>query len=333
MKEKIVKHLLTLNVINESKVYEYVEFCLSNKLPQKQQYAAHHHILPKAIFSEYKNIKSFNNWNGVYLSYKNHYIAHSILVQGINNTSIIGAWRGMNNADIITKGIDGLKILGSDLYNKLMIISNNNISEINSNMVSCFDKTKNIFVQISKNEFDSNRDIYEGTTKGKVTVTEVRTNIKKQITSEEYKNNKKMYKFHLTNSKRSIESINKEKQTKSSEEWKECVWKPAIKLRNDKIRNKFTDEEWKERNLSLFSKSGKDSSRALKINIYDDKDNLMFECNGDIKYIIRKHNLPIKLIETYRNSTRLYENICESAISRLKNNGNIKYKGWYARKK
>ena len=37
-----------------------------------------HHILPKSLFPEYKNLKAFE-WNSVYLTFKEHYICHRLL--------------------------------------------------------------------------------------------------------------------------------------------------------------------------------------------------------------------------------------------------------------
>lgn len=94
MKELILEKLSTLSIINEFKLLAYIDFCLTNNIGHNIVGATElHHILPKAksLFPEFKDLKT-NNWNGSYLTYENHYIAHSLLAEACNDRSILYAW-------------------------------------------------------------------------------------------------------------------------------------------------------------------------------------------------------------------------------------------------
>lgn len=68
--------------------------------PNKQvKYSTHlHHILPKAkdFFPEYKNLKE-HRWNGIYLTEREHYIAHYLLHKAFPGTSQTLAFYNMAN--------------------------------------------------------------------------------------------------------------------------------------------------------------------------------------------------------------------------------------------
>jgi hypothetical protein len=51
---------------------------LSNRNKNDGKYYEVHHILPKSIFKEFKNIKKYP-WNGILLTLKEHYIVHILL--------------------------------------------------------------------------------------------------------------------------------------------------------------------------------------------------------------------------------------------------------------
>ena len=74
-------------ISNQSKLHHikrYINFinkCLDkNKNLSDDIYTETHHILPKSLFPEYKNLKH-NPWNGIKLTYRQHYIAHFILAK------------------------------------------------------------------------------------------------------------------------------------------------------------------------------------------------------------------------------------------------------------
>lgn len=71
---------------------------------------------------------------------------------------------------------------------------------------------------------------------------------------------------------------------------------------------------------------------AKTIEIYDSEDNLQFVSNGNFDEICKLNNLPRQaLVKSYKNdSARLYQNIDNSSIGRLKKRNYYQYKGWYA---
>lgn len=90
-----------------------------------------------------------------------------------------------------------------------------------------------------------------------------------------------------------------------------------------KRRGKIISSTRKERGLAKGSKN----PTAKKINIYNEKDELMFECHGNFKDVCSKNNLPFtSLANSYKNDCRkLY-------ITCLPNNKEyIPFTGWYAK--
>jgi hypothetical protein len=58
---------------------EYFEFIEQHRLPNKiSRKTSYHHILPKSLFPEYKDLK-IHGWNGVHLMHEDHRKAHIIL--------------------------------------------------------------------------------------------------------------------------------------------------------------------------------------------------------------------------------------------------------------
>ena len=71
-----------------------------------------------------------------------------------------------------------------------------------------------------------------------------------------------------------------------------------------------------------------------RINIYDENNNLKYECFGDYSKICEESCLPAcSLGDSYRNNGKpIYENLTnKSTITRLTNLGYYKFKGWYAK--
>ena len=83
---------------NNHYLSRYIKFVQSRK-NEKVKYQTHyHHILPKAkdFFPEYKDLKA-NPWNGVYLTEREHYIAHYLLHKAFPGTSQTLAFYNMSN--------------------------------------------------------------------------------------------------------------------------------------------------------------------------------------------------------------------------------------------
>jgi len=131
MKNKILQAFLNshIKIKSQEKLEEYINYCiLNNKKEKIKGKTEHHHILPNKLFSEYKNLNC-NKWNGVHLLYKDHYIAHSILAEALDNFSMTAAWWAMNNLNSRSGKINSPDtIIGEGKYSKLKEKFSNQIS-------------------------------------------------------------------------------------------------------------------------------------------------------------------------------------------------------------
>ena len=156
---KIEQKLRTLDVINNKFLEQYILFCKENNLKSRSNGVALHHILPAKVFPEYSDLK-LNEWNGSYLTYKNHYIAHALLALAVNHPSIIGAWWGMNNKDK-SKDVIGVEVIGPEKYSELFEKAQLEQSKRMKGKVQCRLKTEpNKSLIVDKKEFDKNRHLY-----------------------------------------------------------------------------------------------------------------------------------------------------------------------------
>ena len=107
-------------VVDKKKLGEYIDLCSSKKDNKKIKFKTElHHILPKALFPIFSDLKE-NIWNGVYLTYKDHYIAHTLLAEALDNLSMTAAWWEMNNLYQKSEKLSEPKeIIGSERYNIL----------------------------------------------------------------------------------------------------------------------------------------------------------------------------------------------------------------------
>jgi hypothetical protein len=83
---------------NSHHLSRYLKF-ISSRTTTKRKYETHlHHILPKAtdMFPEYKNLKEFK-WNGIYLTLREHFIAHRLLHKAFPGSSQSLAFYNMAN--------------------------------------------------------------------------------------------------------------------------------------------------------------------------------------------------------------------------------------------
>jgi group I intron endonuclease len=88
------------------------------------------------------------------------------------------------------------------------------------------------------------------------------------------------------------------------------------------------EPQWKRDNHSV-KMSGSGNSNAKKINIYNDKGDIMFECIGNFKKVCDSNNLPFSALrKSYVDSTPIYQT-SRSIISAKKKGLDI-YKDWYA---
>lgn len=58
-------------------------------------YYENHHILPSCLFKEYSNLRE-NNWNGVLLTAKEHFICHALLCKMVDNNYKIKLYSAFN---------------------------------------------------------------------------------------------------------------------------------------------------------------------------------------------------------------------------------------------
>jgi hypothetical protein len=119
MKEKLFAEFQSLDSDLSSALYcrYYTHIITANV--DESQYFERHHILPKAIFPEYRNEK----WNIVRLSAKDHFIAHHLLFTMFpKHPKIVAAMWGMCNQvspnhqkDFLQEHLNEV----SDLYSKV----------------------------------------------------------------------------------------------------------------------------------------------------------------------------------------------------------------------
>jgi len=94
-------------------------------------------------------------------------------------------------------------------------------------------------------------------------------------------------------------------------------------------KGKIFSEEHK-KNLSI-ARTGENNANAIKINIYNKKDEVIFNCNGGFKPFCSMNNLPYESFKkTYQKNTKLLFNL-SGGRSRAFIDKYSQYSGWYAR--
>ena len=130
MKTKILQEFINsdIKILSEKKLKQYIDFCILNNEKEHTVYkTAFHHILPKALYPEYANLNE-NLWNGTYLSHYNHYYAHWLLTEAINNYSMLSAFCAMHNKDIKSGRINKEELISEDNFQRKMEERNKEIS-------------------------------------------------------------------------------------------------------------------------------------------------------------------------------------------------------------
>jgi len=85
-----IEHILDIDMLNK-----YIEICLSRKTI-KNSNTERHHILPKSLYPEYKNLNK-HKFNSVYLTKQDHLLAHFILAKALHkDTNMKLAFKFMN---------------------------------------------------------------------------------------------------------------------------------------------------------------------------------------------------------------------------------------------
>ena len=132
MKNKIFQEFLNSNlkIKSQEKLKQYILFCMENNYRKKIKYkTSYHHILPKSLFEEYSNLKE-NPWNGSHLLYSDHYYAHWLLTEAIDNYSMLSAFCAMHNTDIKNGRIIEKDLIPADEFQKKMEERNKEISKL-----------------------------------------------------------------------------------------------------------------------------------------------------------------------------------------------------------
>ena len=119
-------------IINDAKLKEYINYCLTKNVNKAIKFTtSYHHILPMSKqlpFEEFR-ILSENLWNGVHLSYYDHYYAHYLLQQATSHPSILYAFTTMHHKDSKIGRIKEDELIDPIIFNELMKTRNKNIKE------------------------------------------------------------------------------------------------------------------------------------------------------------------------------------------------------------
>jgi len=102
------------------KLITYLKFCRNNNTGNRiKGVTALHHILPKSIFPQYSNLK-IHDWNGVHLSYYDHYYAHWLLTEATDVYSFYYAFYAMHNKDVKNGRLLESELISKIQYNLIM---------------------------------------------------------------------------------------------------------------------------------------------------------------------------------------------------------------------
>jgi hypothetical protein len=205
-----------------------------------------------------------------------------------------------NKVNVIKNGIvEAVSV--EEYYN------NPNLISLSKGRVNCKDNDGNTF-SVTKEEFD-NRDDLVGCVKGIKT----HTNESKKKISDKNKNT--IGCKDITTNKTMRVSLEEYYNNEN------LIFINQGRKHTEEAKNKFR-----------LNNIGSKSNTAKRINIYNERNELMFECHGNFEKVCKENNLPQSvLVISYRNNgTKIYQDTKNNKI-RLIKNGLIKYKGWYAK--
>lgn len=166
-------------------------------------------------------------------------------------------------------------------------------------MVMCKIKGSLDIVKIAKAEFDSNRDMYDGSTKGMVSVIN-KTGKRVIITSEEYKTNKEQYTFHRSKCKTSKSSYEQMMNTRTKKN------KDGLSI--DDIANR---------------------KKIRPVIIYNNLGEIMYISDELLMRFLKRHNLPTSLSKSLNKNNMIGQTNIEKIW--LNKYNHLNYIGWYAR--
>lgn len=140
---------------------KFIKMCQSINEKQTTKSIYHlHHICPKALFPKIKNLRKYS-WNGVYLTRRQHFIAHLILAKALPYNCMIYAFIRMSHV----KSYESRHIINSKLYESLSskylpyerteeIL--NKLSNSTKNLVAAYDTINCVNVRVTKDVFLKN---------------------------------------------------------------------------------------------------------------------------------------------------------------------------------
>lgn len=317
MKNKLIKIIEEsyVKIKSDEKLEKYISFCIENDQGiHTVGITEYHHILPKAkrLFPQFSNLKE-NNWNGTFLTYENHYIAHALLVNAIDNESVIYAWNRINQFSE-TKSIE---LIGSKKYKELRenhskIVTHYNKTRVithetklkmgasNKGLVTVFDTVTKKHKKVTKEEFNNN-PLLLGGTPGMVSVMDSRDGSTKQVTKKEFEK----YDYYIHNTKGLV---------------------VAIDIR-DGSRVQITQKQFDETEYYY-------GNTIKKMNIFDKNGEVIHHLPRPLfREYAKANKMPInKFLNSAKNNGEII-NFEFNRISdevRAFNKGHLKFVGWYS---
>lgn len=292
MKKVLVDKLSCLDNIDEFLINRYVDFCLLNDTTNG--ITEHHHILPKSLFPEYKNLNE-HRWNGTHLSIDNHKKAHSLLASAIYNEKIFAAWWMMHQTDENKNS--------SEHYLKAIEYKKAAAKKANTSMVVATDGIRNI--RISKEEFDLRDDLAGVTINrggdhliGRISVIE--NGIRKSIPKEEF------------------DPLKHTGITKGKTMYRD---KDGIIFQCSCNDPRVLSGELIGIRKGYKFKNRNSKGQQVRINIYNENDQIVHECLGNFNKICKENKYPLSsLRKTMKTGAG------------IKNAKKKEFNGWYAKK-
>jgi len=168
-------------VLNDEKLEQYILFCFNNKTSKKQFQTEAHHILPQSIFPEYIS----TSWNLVNLEYSQHFEAHLLLLESIDDEGMLFAINMMSNKFNNIIDIDKFN------YKHYKQRAHKLISKMFTGKVYCMERNSGIKKWVSCEEYNNEEYIHHKT--GMVTVKNIDTGENEYIGIDYYNNNKDKY--------------------------------------------------------------------------------------------------------------------------------------------
>ena len=208
--------------------------------------------------------------------------------------------------------------------------------KIHDRKMKCYNNIENKYEVISYSEYDKSK--YNHLSKNKIIVFDKIEKIKKYIDTSEYYDNKERYEYFNSGKLAAFDKINKCYVYVTTDEFhkNENLVHPTKDRVSvfDTLENKylsiskelFLKNKDRYKGVNSGKINGSNNPNADIIVIYDNMNNIIFECNGNFKEVCNKNELPFTaLAKTYRDNSFIKIGKRTSELTKL-------YEGWYARK-